>query len=374
MQRWINILAVVLGLQVLLAAGLLLRGDRLAPERADTPLVSADLKSADKLVIDGPVTPETTEGKATQTGRVELAKRDGAWVLPASFDAPADAKKVEAVLKQLTEARRGPAIATSAQAPDRFKVGEKEYERRVVASQGDKVLATVYLSAASGGRKANARESRDRAVYNIDMATYDLPTGSAEWFDHALLQRDASTVTRIELAEAGKPALTLSRPAPPAGKETQASDDGTNKSETKKEEAKKDPAKNEDSKKEDAAKAATPVWSAEGLSATERLDPAKVDELLQAIANLRVDSVLGKEPQADWPQEPRLRLSIADAKATNVTWTLIKPKSGDSHVLKSSDRPWYFELKNWDAKPLLDAAARDKLVVSAASAAPAKRN
>lgn len=356
MQRWIIILAVVLGAQVLLASGLLLRGDRLAPARSDAPLVTVDLKDGDRLAIDGPVSAQSDDNKASADPHVELVKRNGVWVMPADFDAPADAKKIESVLKQLADARRGLPVATTTQALDRFKVGDHEYERRVVVSRGDKALTTVYLGSVSGARKANARTGADRVVYNVDLATYDLPTTNADWLDKTLLQRDASTLTRIEIAEAGKPAITLHRPAPAgAGKNAAANDDGGG------------------DKKGEPSRTPPPAWAADGMVGGERLDPPKVEALVQAIANLRVDGVLGTQAQPDWQQEPpRLRLTIADAGDKTVTWSIVKPKSGDAHVLKASDRPWYFELKNWDAQPLLDAAARDRLVAQANVPAPPK--
>ena len=363
MQRWIRILAIVLGVQVVLAGALMFRGDRLAPARTDAALVAGDVKGADKLSIDGPVSSDAA-AKKTEATRVELVKHDGGWIMPSNFDAPADAKKVETVLKQLADARRGLPIATTAQALDRFKVGEHDYERRIVVSQGGKVLATVYLSAATGGRKANARTAQDSAVYNVDMATYDLPTGAGDWLDKTLLARDASKVTRIEVAEAGKPPLTLQRPAPVAGasKDAQGSDDGG-------------ADKNAAPPAATPAPAPAPAWSADGLTAGDRLDPAKADALVQAVANLHVSSVLGTQEQPDWQQDPpRLRVTIDDAAGKPVTWTIVKAKTGDMHVLKASDRPWYFELKSWDAQPLLAAAARDKLVVASAPAVsvPAK--
>ncbi len=369
MQRWISVLAVVLVAQVLLAGGLLFRGDRLAPAHSDAPLVGADLKNADRLAIDGPAVPATQPAdKAAQAdARIELVKRNGAWLLPASADAPAEAKKVEAVLKQLAETKRGLPIATTAQALDRFKVGEHDYERRVVVSRGDKTLVTVYLGSAPGGRKANARTADDQVVYDVDLATYDLPTARADWLDKTLLQQDASLLTRIEIAEAGKAPIVLQRPAPAGAKDAAASDGGG------------DDAKHESkgaagsAAKSDPKAAPAPAWSAEGLGAGERLDPAKADALAHAVAGLKVDDVLGTQPQPDWQQEPpRLRLTLTDASDKSVTWTIVKPKSGDTHVLKASDKPWYFELKSWDAQPLLDAAARDKLVqAGTASASPA---
>jgi hypothetical protein len=250
-----------------------------------------------------------------------------------------------------------------------------------VVSHGDKALATVYLGSAPGGRKANARTADDRVVYNVDLATYDLPNTSADWLDKALLQRDASLLTRIEVAEAGKPVVTLHRPAPPSSKEAAENDGGggDKKGEAKAEakgetsagaqgEAKSD-AKGEAKSASDSA--AQRAWSADGLNGSERLDPAKADALARTIANLRIDNVLGTQPQPDWQQEPpQLRLTLTDANDKSVTWTIVKPKTGDSHVLKASDKPWYFELKSWDAQPLLDAAAHDKLVTLASAASP----
>src|SRR5262249_56913973 len=126
-----------------------------------------------------------------------------------------------------------------------------------------------------------------------------------------------------------------------------------------------------------ATRPAAPAWSAEGLASGERLDPAKADALVQAIANLHVDGVLGTQPQPEWQQDPpRLRVTLTDGTDKPVTWTIVKAKTGDTNILKASDRPWDFELKSWAAQPLLDAAAREKLVVASAArpavAAPAE--
>src|SRR5262249_14375179 len=156
-----------------------------------------------------------------------------------------------------------------------------------------------------------------------------------------------------------KPVVTLERPAPvaaPASKAAAAADDGAEK---------KNPAPAATPAPATPAPAASvpaaspaPAWSAEGLTAGERLDPAKADALVQAIADLHVDGVLGTQPQPDWLQDPPLlRVTITDGADKPVTWTIVKAKAGDTHILKASDRPWYFELKSWDAQPLLDAAA-----------------
>lgn len=330
MQRWISILAVLLGLQVAIAAALEVRGDRLAPSRPDTRLVAADLKGVDHLSVDGPVAPDTPAGGAT---KVELAKRDGRWIMPGYYDAPADAGKVASLLDRLGTLKRGFPVATSGDAPKRFKVATNDYERRLVMRAGDKVLATVYLGTSPGLRKADARTEADKAVYSVALATFELPTGPSAWLDPGLLGKDAARLTEIDIAAAGKPPLTLQQAAAKTG--------GAGK------------------------------WDEPGLPADRRIDANQAAALAHAIADLKVDAVLGTSAKAEWQQDqPQLALTFRNGGSAPVTWTLSKPKQGDFLVLKASDHPWFLEVKSYDARPLLDASAPDKLVV-AANPAPA---
>jgi hypothetical protein len=108
-------------------------------------------------------------------------------------------------------------------------------------------------------------------------------------------------------------------------------------------------------------------WEIDG----KRVDDGRAQALAASIANLRIDAVLGTQPLPDWQQDrPQLHMTLKDAQDQAVTWALSKPKTGDSYVLKASDRPWYFELKEWAAKPLLDAAARDALMGGGAKPSP----
>ena len=59
-----------------------------------------------------------------------LAKADGQWRIADAGDFPADAKRVEQLLERLGGLRTGTPVATSASARARFKVAEREFERR----------------------------------------------------------------------------------------------------------------------------------------------------------------------------------------------------------------------------------------------------
>ncbi|HSN34685.1 MAG TPA: DUF4340 domain-containing protein [Ideonella sp.] len=327
MHRWIPLLAFALVLQVAAAVALDLRGDRLAAAAPGGPLVAADLKGADRLVIDGPL---AADGAGKPLPRVELVRKDGRWQLPASFGAPADAAKVGDLLGRIAGLRRGLPVATSADAAERFAVDPHRYERRLVASHGAQALATLFIGTSPGLRRADARVADQPSVYSVDLAAYELPTGADEWLDTRLLHRDAASLASIEVAAGDAKPLVLERVA-------QAADGHA-------------------------------AWRADGLDDGRRLDASKAAALADAIANLKVDRVLGTAARAEWQQDrPELTLTLKDAKGQATTWTLSKARSGDTHVLKASDRPWYLELKSWNAQPLLDAAARDKLLVAAAS-------
>lgn len=329
-QRWIPVLAVVFAAQLALAAALGLSGDRLSAQRPDTPLVEAELKTGDRLVIEGPTTDvRSTDEAAENATPVEISKQDATWILASYYDAPADAAKVKGVLDKLDDVKRGYAVATTSGALRRFKVAEDSFERRVVVSQGDDVLTTIYLGSSPGLRKVHARTAEDEAVYAVELATHELSNQASEWLDKELVQLKSDALEAIELTWADDSSLKLVR-----------HDD------------------------EDADAKPTGRWQAEGLAEGEQVSGEQAQTLARAISELRVDGVLGTEAKSEWRQEqPLLTLNIKKRDGATVLWTLSKPEVGDVHVLKAASQPWYLELEEWNAKPLLEAATRDKLVV-----------
>jgi hypothetical protein len=340
MKRWIPLLAGLLVVQAALAVALEWRTDRLAPQRVDAKLVAADLKDIDRLSIAGPASPDAAASAAAPVS-LDLVKQGGRWRIPGYFDTPADAPKIEALVERVAKLQRGLPIATTSGALDRFEVADHRYERRIAFDAGGKTLATLYIGSAAGPRKSDARTDRDQAVYAVELSAYDVPTGGSEWLDTGLYEPGAKQLAGIAVTAAGKPAITLTRKSAPA-----------------------------------SAASGAATWQAQGLPAGASLDKTRADALAAAIANLKVDSILGKSAVPDWQQDaPELTLTVTDAQGKAVTWTLSKRKSGDTHVLKASDQPWYAELQPYHAQPLLDAAAPDRLVmvpaVAAASAPPA---
>src|SRR4029450_12576743 len=119
MQRGTLILTGVLALQLALAGILALSGNDYAAFDAKDPVVAFDPAKIDQIAID-------------QTGgnSVTLKKDGGKWALPASAAAPAPRATVPRFLANLHELRKGFPVATSGDAPARFKVADNMNERR----------------------------------------------------------------------------------------------------------------------------------------------------------------------------------------------------------------------------------------------------
>ena len=304
MRRSLTPLVVLLLLQLILALALLTRRDPLAGSRSDTPLIPADaVKGADQVVIESKPTASATAPEST---RIVLRKKDNTWVLADAYDAPAEAAKVSSLLDRLVALKRGLPIATSEAALRRFKLVDADFERRVVLSTNGKTLGTVYFGSSPGLRKSDARTAADRAVYAVDLPTYELPTDAAAWLSADLPAADARNPAEVDVAGA-------SQRCDPAGAA-------------------------------EGSETSSPIpGSTRPLKGVQRVDTAHAESLVQQLAQLHVDAVLGTEPKPDWQQEhPAVTLTFKDDKSQSVQWTLSKPGSGDFYVLKSSTHPWYF--------------------------------
>src|SRR5579863_3265 len=146
MRRGMTALVVVLAVQLALALLLLMRRDPLAGIPGTALLLPAGTAhGADHLVIES--RPAAGASASASASRIELAKKDGQWILPTAYDAPADSNRVGTLLDHLATLKRGLPIATTEAALRRFKVVDDDFERRVVLGAGGKTLSTVYFGA-----------------------------------------------------------------------------------------------------------------------------------------------------------------------------------------------------------------------------------
>ncbi|MGD2073401.1 MAG: DUF4340 domain-containing protein [Gammaproteobacteria bacterium] len=324
MQKTIAMLAVLLVAQLALAVGMSLTGPELSASRPDTPLVGLGGRTVDRITIEG-----------SDDQKLVLVRQPDGWVLPGMDDFPADDTKVGRLLDQLEGLKRGLAVATTEGAQKRFKVSEESFERRVTLAKSDETLATLYFGTSPGMRQVHARTSNDDAVYTAGFGLYDAPAKAEDWEDKGVLKLPSEQIASITLGE-----LTLTR-AP-------VTEDGN------------------PSQDEAAETSGEAVWHAESLQEGETVSQEDADALAQKLASLTIGSVLGQEASAGYGLEaPVLALSVKRQDGETIEYRLGERDAENDYVLKVSSRPEYFRVPGYTAKPLIEAAARERLLHSA---------
>lgn len=197
-----NTLIAALAIQVAAVAVLIAvkSGGAVEPD----PFLEFDADAVDMLSVSGGAG-GGGEGDEGSEGNVVLAKKDDAWRLPDGL--PADAAKVDEVIKKLADASAGWPVATSASVQERFELVEDNHQRRLTLSAGGETVADIYLGTSPGYRKTHARRVDDDNIYAITFSNYQAGMKESDWLDKALLRPDgALTGLRYDNAFAEPPA------------------------------------------------------------------------------------------------------------------------------------------------------------------------
>jgi len=330
MEKTIRLLGILLAAQLVLAAALFYADHSGGGTDADEarPLLEFDAASVDRISIDGP-----------DEEQVTLTRIEGTWEVPApGGEFPADVSRVEGLLADLARLDRGPAVATTASARERFEVAEEKFQRRIVLASGDEELGRLYVGTSPVMRKVHARAGQDDEIHLVDFAAYEAPTRAQDWQDKDVLELEADRIVAIEV---GGLKLTRLTPPPPA---TEAAEGGTSP---------------------DASPASTSLtgWRATGLGEGETLEQNGVDRLASLLSGLRIGEVLGREEQPGFGlAEPALVLRVELADGASREYRFGKERDKEAYVLKASSRPEYFGLAYFTANPIVEAAKRAALV------------
>jgi len=300
-KKWITILSGVLAVQAVLAVTFNLRGEDHGVFKPQEKLLAFDNTKVDEVRI--------SDGKHS----LELRKHDGQWQLPGSSDFPADQAAVQRLLEELGALHKGWPVATTAGALKRFKVDDKNFERKVTLLSQDKPQATLYIGTSPGFRKVNVRPDGDSAVYSAAFNTYEVNPVANEWIDKAILELDAKDVARLDM-----PGFTLQR-------------DG------------------------DTLRVAN-------LKAKEQTNEQAAGALLESLAKLRIDGLLGTKPEPEYRlDKPDIEIKVTRTDGDVLDYRFSKPADASYYVLKRSDLDDYFKVTEFAVKAIRDEA-REKLV------------
>lgn len=334
MKQRILFLSITLLGQLLLAGFLGMTTPGISGVASSDPLFNFAIKDIDNITIEQP-----------NKNPLIIVRRENKWLIPALSDFPALTVKVDGFIERVLGLKKRIPVATTADAIRRFKVSPESYEHKILLKNGEKLAATLWLGDSPGMRQIHGRANEDNAVYNLDFAAYEVNTDPNQWEDKTALTIKAEDITQINL-----PDTKLLR-----------------SEEIKDKEGKPVPGK----------------WQMEGLAAGEELKSDEVDNLVNRMANLTFEAVLGKENQAQYHQEtPALTISLTlkagDSRIyvfsipqKEETPPAIEPKPEKSenkelekpkeYILKVSTSPYYFRLAEFAVKDLLETT-RAKLI------------
>ena len=311
MKKLTFVLGGLLALQLVLAVAMNLSSDDYGAFKPQEKLLAFDRKDVDGLRIE--------DGKNS----VVLSKRDGKWLLPQNDNFPANTANVERLLDTLASLDKGWPVATTAAAARRFKVADDQFERKLSLLSNGKTLAVLYVGTSPGFRKVHVRAGKQDDVFAVALNTWDANASADDWIDKAILTFSPDDVTRVDM-----PGFVLQR-------------DG------------------------DKLRVAE-------LTDKEETNAKAVGALLDKLAGLRIQSLLGKDAKPEYQQDkPELEFKVTRKEGDVLSYRFSKPKDGAYYVLKRSDMDDYFKVAEYEVKPLKETA-REKLVQNQIEQTPDK--
>lgn len=302
MTRFSTILLGVLGVQLAIAAALTFSGGDYSAYQSGEPLLAFDKQAVDGVVID-----------ESGGSSVELARKDGKWVIPAMADFPASQTLTTEFLDKLAGLEKGWPVAATTEAAERFKLVEDKHERRIILKAGDNEIARLMVGTAPSFRQAHIRLANESEIYSAKLATYDAGTSGAQWMDRDYLDIDTDKITSIELGD-----LHIGQ---------------------------KDGA-----------------LTVADLKEGDEVKNAELSGFINSVANPPFDAVQGRGDDALAEVQPAdftVKVNLKDSGP--ITYSFKKESDGGAYLFASSAHPFVFRVAEARIKTIAEAT-RDKLV------------
>ncbi len=169
MNRIMTILVAVLVAQGALALFLNMTGDDYSAFQPEEPLLAVELQTLDAITIE----------EADKTLRLE--RKEGQWQLPKLANAPVSEIKFEQVLGKLNQLKKGWPGATTEDAAMRFKVSDKQFERKLTFYKGETIVQTLFIGTSPGFRKVHVRIDGDHNIYTVEFSAFELSVKPSDW-------------------------------------------------------------------------------------------------------------------------------------------------------------------------------------------------
>jgi hypothetical protein len=314
MNRRNRILAGVLAVQLVVAAVVFVPRVLPSSQSAAAPLLGT-LQAAD---VAGLAIQEQG-GK-----RVDLVKKNGAWVLPAGDDYAASPDKVTAFVEKLIGLKTDPLVTRTANSHARLQVSDTTYVRKVDLTLADGGVTSLFLGSASGGATHVRLDGHDEVYLGRGLNSFEASTDMAGWIDptYVSVQQDQILSATIENAQ-GKFEFT---------KDTQGN------------------------------------WVLKGLTADQSFNPDSAVTLLARLSSIMMVKPLGKTAKPEYGlEQPTATVTVilSDTASTKVFTLKIGTKDADgNYPVISSDSTYYVSVAGFNVDGYVTAKLDTFLVAT----------
>lgn len=324
-----GILIGVLVSQLALAVFLYSKSDPTAVFTPNETLITVNTDSVNQVSIES-----KTEDKVE---KIELAKVEGTWKIPAFHNVPVSSSKVTTLLSEIKGFRKSYPVGQTTLSAKQFKVTEDAYERKVTLYTGEKPIGTIFLGTSPSFKKVYARVATDEKItYSVPFNNYEAPLKNSEWIDKDSLKVDMTKVSKLNLRD-----LEL---------EQKGGD-----------------------------------FSLTGLNESEQSNSTKVNSLAQSMLSPTFDDILGLSSETSvGPQRINYLVSLQNGEVLEYNFyapaqTETKDSENDKkkeseakpdhYILKVSNQPFAFKVPAYGIDKLT-GANRSELVTSKETPAP----
>lgn len=190
LNRW---LLVLLGVQLTALLAIWLVPRRTPAERPRKILEGKiDPSAVSRLCITG------NDGK-----RVELARREGGWVLASDGDYPVQSNKVTEFLGKLPSLAAGSPVTSKSAHHRALEVASDTFQRDIRIEQPGKPELRFYLGSSAGLKDVHLRLAGENVVYLVkDLSAWDAGTLPADWVDTEYFKVERNDIVGLSLENA----------------------------------------------------------------------------------------------------------------------------------------------------------------------------
>jgi hypothetical protein len=325
MNKTIKILLVVLGLQLLLTAGVFYTSGIIASPPENQLLLNISKSDIKKIVLTG------SGGK-----EVILEKTNELWGLPNKNSFPANQAQINQLLDRLLETELGTKISRQETSHARLRVSDSGFERKVSLFTINDTSHIIYFGSAPSLRQSHARLSKEIDVHVVKFSANDIDIQPDDW-----LKKDIFTISSKEIKSVAFEKIILSRASNDIQTDVQLSSENSDEISTS------DPSI---------------FWEASGLK-KKQLSNSSALKFIEKISDMRIIGIATKESieKIDKSKKPKKYiLTLKDGE--EIIYKLVKLKGEEDFLFYTSQRKGVFRLPPLSGKDLITSSSMKFLV------------